>query len=494
MIDMNILLVDDEHRSRLHVANFLRKLGHMVMEASDGREALELFPSHEFDLILTDHRMPRMSGLELLQEIRSLAPVHDPHMVVFTAYGDMQNTVMAMRAGASDYLLKPLNIDELVTMIERIARQRADRQKLTVPDPNAEQNTSVPAGKNLSGYIRKKFAPNISLNEIGVFSTAMHKAYELAQKLHDNRLIPVLIEGETGTGKELVARFIHYGEEDNPLPFIALNCAALNANIFESELFGYEPGAFSGGLSSGNKGKLDMAEGGTLFLDEISEIPINLQAKLLRMLQEKEYYRVGGLKLIKTDVRIVCASNKNLEEAVRQGVFRQDLYYRLNVGHIFVPPLRERREDILPLSRLFLKEFSRQYGKRFIRINPQAADLLLAYAWPGNVRELRNIMEWVVLMGDEDEVTLQHLEIIGAKRAQQIKDHYSPFEPDSETLSLPVENTSLNKLSNSIILKALEMHHGNKTETARYLNISRSSLYNRLRQIQEDHPQPKYSE
>ncbi len=481
---MNILLVDDEYRSRFHVADFLRRLGHTVIEASDGREALELFPMQEFDLLLTDNRMPRMSGLELMQEVRSLPSGQETDMVIFTAYGDMHSTVMAMRAGSCDYLLKPLNIDELVATIERIAKQRADNKaKSALWKQSLDQNLkSSPNQDNKSGYIRRKFAPNISLYGIGVFSPSMHRAYELAQKLHANRSIPVLIEGETGTGKELIARYIHYGEGNNSLPFIALNCAALNASIFESELFGYEPGAFSGGLSSGNKGKLDMAKGGTLFLDEISEIPINLQAKLLRMLQEKEYYRVGGLNLIKTDVRIICASNKNLEAAVSQGLFRQDLYYRLNVGHVSVPPLRERKEDILPLSRLFLKELSHQNGKSFIRIGPQATEILLSYAWPGNVRELRNVMEWVVLMWNEEEVKPNHLELIYEKVSQQSNES-NLLGPNGEALALPADSTSLNKLSNNIIIKALEMHHGNKTETAKYLNISRSSLYNRLRQI-----------
>lgn len=483
---MNILLVDDEDRSRRHLAEFLSKLGHTVTEAADGRQALERFPAQDFDLLLTDNRMPRMTGLELLEAVGNLPGGQDISKVLFTAYGDMGTTVQAMRAGASDYLLKPLDINELVAMLARVATQQEARKpgKSYFSRPKSKpKHERSQVDKSLAGYMHKKFAPNISLNEIGVFSLSMHRAYELAQKLHANRAIPVLLEGETGTGKEVVARFIHYGEEENSLPFVALNCATFNPNMFESELFGYEAGAFSGALSAGNKGKLDLACGGTLFLDEISELPLNLQARLLRVLQEKEFYRVGGLKLIKTDVRIICACNKNLENAVAQGTFRQDLYYRLNVGHILVPPLRERREDILPLARIFLRELGQQASKSFIRISPQAAKILLSYEWPGNVRELRNVIEWVILLLDEEEIKPEHLDLISRKRDKQMVEE-CVLKLDAQSSSNPADRTSLNNLSNSIILKALEMHNGNKTETANYLNISRSSLYNRLRQLE----------
>lgn len=487
---MNILLVDDENRSRMHLADFLSKLGHSVTQASDGKQALKLFPTLSFDLLLTDNRMPRMSGLELLEAINELPGGNELSKVIFTAYGDMHTTVKAMRSGASDYLLKPLDINELVAMIERVDARLKARHPNNSPAPQSK-SYPAPADKSVSGYIRKKYAPNISLNEIGVFSLSMHRAYELAQKLHTNRSIPVLIEGETGTGKEVVARFIHYGEEDNRFPFVALNCATFNPNMFESELFGYEAGAFSGALSAGNKGKLDIACGGTLFLDEISELPLNLQAKLLRVLQEKEFYRVGGLKLIKTDVRVICASNKNLEVEVTKGTFRQDLYYRLNVGHILVPPLRERREDILPLARIFLRELGHQANKPYIRISPPAAKILLSYEWPGNVRELRNVMEWIILLLDEEEIQPCHLEIIAQKRDRQMAESFNKHI-QTQTQFNSSDSTSLNKLSNSIILKALEMHHGNKTETANYLNISRSSLYSRLRQMEEQE-KPEHS-
>ena len=367
-MNMNILLVDDENRSRSHVAEFLRKLGHHVVEAGDGEEALELITRQDFNLLLTDNRMPRMSGLELLQELSNLPTGRRIDKVLFTAYADMDSSIAAIRAGAFDYLLKPLDIDELVKTTERVARHQAEiRGKIVKQELLAGSTT----------HREVKYNHNSSdFSKVGVFSRSMEQIFRLALKLHQNRSIPILIEGETGTGKELVARSIHFGEENSNLPFVALNCAALTPNIFESELFGYEPGTFSGGLPQGKKGKLDMAQGGTLFLDEISELPLDLQAKLLRVLQEKEFYRVGGLNLIKTDVRIICASNQLLHDMVKRGLFREDLYYRLNMGHIYIPPLRKQPEAIIPLARMFMMEISEQANRRFYKIDPRAAHIM----------------------------------------------------------------------------------------------------------------------
>ena len=277
---------------------------------------------------------------------------------------------------------------------------------------------------------------------------------------------------------------IYRGEENITLPFVALNCAAISSHIFESELFGYEAGTFSGGLPQGKKGKLDMARGGTLFLDEISELPLDLQAKLLRVLQEKEFYRVGGLKLLKTDVRIISASNQHLKDMVNQGSFREDLYYRLNMGHVYIPPLRKQPEAIIPMARMFMMEISEQTNRRFNKIGSQAARILETYHWPGNIRELRNTIEWIVLMNDDTTIQPQHLDMLRLKlleTGQEGSDN--PILPDD--FFMPPGSMHLDKLSNDIILKALKMHDGNKTATARYLGISRSTLYYRL-QLMED--------
>jgi two-component system response regulator AtoC len=473
---MKILLVDDENRSRSHIAQFLRKLGHHVVEAGDGTEALELINKQDFNMLLTDNRMPRMSGLELLQELSLLPVANKVDKVLFTAYADMDSSIAAIRAGAFDYLLKPLDIDELVKTTERVARHQEEiRGEIIKQELPAETFTQPEANTHRTSS---------NTSKVGVFSRSMEEIFSLALKLHHNRSIPVLIEGETGTGKELVAQYIHFGEDNKNLPFIALNCSALSPSIFESELFGYEPGTFSGGLPQGKKGKLDMAHGGTLFLDEISELPLDLQAKLLRVLQEKEFYRVGGLKLIKTDVRIICASNQHLQNMVKRWLFREDLYYRLNMGHVYIPPLRQQPEAIIPLARMFMMEISEQTNRQFKKIEPRAARILETYHWPGNVRELRNIVEWIVLMNDDTTIKPQHLDKLRLKsleKGQESSD--KPILPDD--FFMPPESMPLDKLSNDIILKALKMHDGNKTATARYLGISRSTLYYRL-QLMED--------
>ncbi|SFG12323.1 PAS domain S-box-containing protein [Desulfotomaculum arcticum] len=314
---------------------------------------------------------------------------------------------------------------------------------------------------------------------IVIFSKKMESLFQQAKKYHTDRSIPVLIQGETGTGKEVIAKYIHYGGLSVVEPFIDVNCAALTSSLFESELFGYESGAFTGGLPRGQKGKLDLASGGTIFFDEITELPIALQAKLLRVIQEKEFYRVGGLRKIRIDIRIICATNGNIEKKVKEGLFRQDLYYRLNVGRLLLLPLRERKEEILPLATKFLEDFSHQRGKRFSKISDSAAKLLLFYSWPGNVRELRNTIEWVTFMYDDSVLKPAHLEILRQNENVRVAEDCAPvMDPDNFTL--PAEGLYLEKFLNNIVGQALAMHNGNKTKAARYLGISRRSLQCRV--------------
>lgn len=474
---MDILVVDDEARSRLHIAEFLRKLGHNVVEASDAREALNIVSKQHFNMLLTDNRMPHMTGLDLLKQLSLLPAAKSIDKVLFTAFADMDNSIAAIRAGAFDYLMKPLDVEELVRTTERVAQHQVEI--------NGEEHDRHYSSKKISLKHTLSIAPEptVTGNRVGIFSQSMQDIFSLSLKLHFNRPIPVLIEGETGTGKELVARYIHCGDDTKDLPFVALNCAALSSTMFESELFGYEPGSFSGGLPRGKKGKLDMAQGGTLFLDEISELPLDQQAKLLRVIQEKEFYRVGGLKLVKTDVRIICASNQNLAEMVNCGSFRQDLYYRLNTGYIFIPPLREQREAIIPLAMLFMSEISEQSGRRFKDITPAAAHLMKSYDWPGNVRELRNMIEWIVLMYDDTEIKAEHLDNPRLNPSEDKPENSLDTHLLPDDFFLPADTMPLQKLSDDIILRALKMHNGNKTATSRYLGISRSTLYYRLQCI-----------
>lgn len=482
---MNILMVDDDKDCRQSVAEFLGELGHNVVQSANGKQALEEFLRQEFHMVISDLRMPEMSGLDLLQAIRNLPGGTDADIVVCTGYGDMDSSIKALRAGAYDYIQKPINIDEMVSVVERSAEHQAllrDNRRLTVQFKEAVTEATAEV-KNELILLKKTLEQIRGIDCFEVHSKVMQEIVRKADLLHKDPGIPVLIEGETGTGKELVARYIHYGKENTGAPFVDLNCAAITPSIFESELFGYEAGAFTGGSAKGQKGKMDMAQGGTLFLDEITEIPIELQAKLLRVIQEKEFYRVGGLKKIKSDVRFICATNQDIEQSVARREFRQDLYYRLNVVRIHIPPLRERQADIIPLAKRFITHLARKKNKHFQGISNEAAEILLAHSWPGNVRELRNLMEWVVLMWDDDEVKPLHLGMLNETNNQvrtHSKSHSQEYVIDCHNFVLPRDGLPLEEYTNRLITEALKMHRGNKTETAKYLGISRRSLYSRI--------------
>ncbi len=460
---MNILLVDDEQDCRAVIADFLRSLGHRIMECSDGQEALALCQCNDFDLVLSDINTPKISGVELLGRIRSAPARKKAEVVLFTGRGAMESAIRALRAGAWDYLPKPLDMEELAETIKRLAKSREVNEK--------------------SGDVRSVYLHVADYGHIGIFNESMRNAFRQALKFHKDRDMPVLIQGETGTGKEVIARLIHHGNIGSEAPFVDINCAALTPNLFESELFGYEAGAYTGGLTRGNKGKIDLASAGTLFLDEIGEMSIGLQAKLLRVVQEKEYYRVGGLQKVKTDARLICATNLDLEQKLEQGLFRKDLFYRLNVGRIFLSPLREIKEAIVPLAQMFLLELARKKGKRFHIIGKGAASLLRAYLWPGNIRELKNVIEWAVFNHDDEMLRPEHLGII--KHATVKHRYVDKSALSMEKFVMPETGFPLDEFSDEVVTRALEMHNGNKTKAALYLGISRRSLYCRLKRIAE---------
>ena len=324
-------------------------------------------------------------------------------------------------------------------------------------------------------HLRKTYGKSIGLDSVIFNSDDMLQIVEQAKVLHGDRSLPVLIEGETGTGKEVVARLIHFGEHGVPAPFIDLNCATFAPSIFESELFGYEAGAFTGGQPKGQKGKFDLAAGGTLFLDEMTEMSIELQAKFLRVLQEKEFYRVGGLKKIKTDARIICTTNVDIEQKMEQGSFRRDLFYRLDVAHIYLPPLRKRKDGIIPLAEMFLTSFAKNKKKDFVKISKDAAKVLTSYNWPGNIRELKNLIEWVVVMYNDTQLKTAHLD-----RLFQKKKNTPMMDASLHPTALPLE-----KQTDNIILEALRMHHGNKTDTANYLGMPLRTLHRRVQRLTE---------
>lgn len=464
---MNILLVDDEDRSRQYLAQFLREHGHQVREAADGQAAWEIIKAAPPDLVLSDNKMPGMFGVDLFRSVRNLDLAVQPHLVLFTAYNDEKTILQALKAGAEDYLIKPLDIEDLLRVVNRFEQNQEE----------SAAETSVGIEGDLSAA---PFSPPLC-----VASRSMQEIYHLARRLHMDPALPVLIEGETGTGKEVLARFIHQGDEGLRLPFVALNCAALSPTVFESELFGYEAGSFTGALTGGQKGKLDITQDGTLLLDEISEIPVELQAKLLRLIETKSFFRVGGLVELFTNTRIICSTNRNLDQMMAGGLFRQDLYYRLSVAHIRIPPLRERREEILPLAQLFLQSSAAKRDKAFYKIERSAAKMLQEYDWPGNVRELKNLIERVVLLHNDSSLKTCHLDIAmpytgpGAEPAQPAYSNASLIST-AFPFGLPSDELPLNPLIDEIIVRSLEQHGGNKTETARYLDISRSILHYRL--------------
>jgi two-component system response regulator AtoC len=483
-VSVNILLVDDEDDSRTYMASFIRELGHQVTEAEDGYQAYQLICAGDFHLVLSDIKMPGWTGLKLLEQISQHNPVLKCDVILFTAFGQVQTAIEALRLGAYDYLLKPINIKELVASLERVEEhQNLKRQNQVLTDCFEETVAFATQDTRRELEQWKKACNRIQgKNDLVVVSPSMQKLYAEAHLLHQDTDIEILIEGETGTGKEVLARYIHYGEEAITSPFIDINCAAIPTAMFESELFGYEPGTFTGALPKGQKGKLDLAQGGSLFMDEITELTRELQAKLLRVFQEKEFYRMGGLKKYELDARIMCATNVDMADFLEKGSFRHDLYYRLSTAHLHIPPLRERHEEILPLAHNFMSHFVNEKGKSFNNISLAAEKQLLKYDWPGNVRELRNVLERAVLMHDDFILKPEHL-LFSTVPSNQL---FANEEPEfvlglDDKFKLPEDQFSLDSFIDDIITRALEEHDGNITQTARYLGISRRKLDYRLR-------------
>lgn len=477
---MKIVLVDDDHGCRKSIAMILKDLNYSVTDFSDPLEALKFIKQNETAVVLSDIRMPGMNGLELLEAVKNDEAISDTEVILFTGQSDVKDAVKTLKLGAYDYLTKPLNFEELVSTIEKaielfkLKKENYDykshfNQKLE--EATVHIKSDVKSLKNmLSEYM--------GLNHIGVFSKSLEKVFEHAQILHQNPEIPVLIQGETGTGKEVIAKFIHYGKNISPKPFIALNAATIPSELFESELFGYEGGAFTGSKSKGSKGKLSMAEDGTLFLDEITSINTHLQAKLLRVIQEKEYFSVGGLKPLTTKARFIFAANDNIAEKVNSELFRKDLYYRLKSGFIQIPPLRERKDEIIPLAEMFLFQLSKDKSKKFKSIHPSAQNLLLSYHWPGNVRELKSTIERIVILNNDYELKDIHLNFLYEDDPVQLNDK-------SEIINMLLTDKSfdLEDFELKIVSYALERFQGNKSKTAEFLKITRNQLYTWLQKI-----------
>ncbi|MBN2178688.1 MAG: sigma-54-dependent Fis family transcriptional regulator [Deltaproteobacteria bacterium] len=438
-----VLVVDDDRAHRTMLKTLLSGWGYVIFEADDGDTAIEKVRERSFDLILMDVRMMRMSGIEALHEIKTINPAIP--VIIMTAFSSVESAVEALKKGAYDYLTKPLDFDELQIIIERAMEHRQLREE--------------------NRLLRENLGVRFDRQNIIGRSDAMEKLMETVAQVAPSDAT-VLLTGESGTGKELIAGAIHFNSLRKKEPFVKINCAAITETLLESELFGHEKGSFTG-AERRKEGKFRQADGGSIFLDEVSEMSLAMQVKLLRVLQEREIVRVGGDEVIKIDVRVIAATNRNLIEEVEKGNFREDLFYRLNVVSLNMPSLRERREDIPLLAQHFLTQFAEKNRKDIKGLTPQAMDSLLKYAWPGNIREVMNTIERAVVLSraeylDEEDLSL----IIRNEPAIEYSNHGN----------MPLEDVERNT-----VLETLEAAAGNKSEAARRLGITRRTLHKKLK-------------
>lgn len=449
MEPQTILVVDDEPAQRSILAGYLRKKKHHILEAGSVVEAMEHLQNNPIAVILTDFRMPGATGHDLLLEVRSLAP--EATTVIMTAFGTIEGAVQAMRDGAYDYITKPINLHELDLLILRIAERRRLLSE--------------------NRLLKEQLAGKFSFQGVIYQSGEMESVLNTAGRVADSKA-SILITGESGTGKELIARVIHFSSPRKAMPFIAVNCAALNENLLESELFGHERGAFTGAEKQ-RHGRFELANGGTLFLDEIGDLPPVLQVKLLRVLQTQKFERVGGSESIQVDVRVLAATHRDLASMINQGTFREDLFYRLNVVSIDIPPLRRRRADIAPLIEHFLALYTKEQQNAKLAFSREAWDMLLRYDYPGNVRELENIVQRVVLLSRGNTIVTDDLpQAVLNLRTEQGHDR----EESSQPLPERVE-----RLEKELVLEALRIHGGNQSRAANALGISERNLRYRLK-------------
>jgi len=445
----HVLIVDDEAIQREMLGGYLVKKGFQVELASSGREALDIIAERTVDIMVTDQKMPEMSGIELAERVGDEHP--NISVVVVTAFGSIDDAVSAMKHGVEDYLTKPINLEELELILDRIIEKRH----------------LVRENRLLREQVKK--APDVPgiVYQSEEMENVMSKVARAAESS-----ATVLVTGESGTGKELVARAVHEVSDRRDKPFVAVNCSAVPENLIESELFGHEKGAFTG-ADRQRLGRFEQADGGTLFLDEIGEIPLHVQVKLLRVLQERSFQRVGGDETIDVDVRIIAATNRDLEKEVESGSFRQDLYYRINVVGLSIPPLRERRSDIPVLVEHFIGEYSKQHGKQIGSITPEALDRLVKYPFPGNIRELGNIIEQAVVLTRGDTITVKDLPLRVSSGGEQ---------PAGD---LNLEDR-VAELERNALWKALRETGGNKSAAARLLGLSERKIRYMLKKYGEE--------
>jgi DNA-binding NtrC family response regulator len=455
MKTFRILIAEDDELSRRNLIDLIEGSGYIAKAVADGKQGIEEFTRDRYDLVITDLRMPNADGLELLRFVKEMNP--DNLVIIVTGYATVQSAVDTMRMGAFDYIIKPL---------------KNDRVKITI-----ERALSYVKLKEENVFLRDRLKNRPDFGKMIGYSEPMKKVFEKIEKVATTDST-VLIHGDSGTGKELVARAIHFNSERKDKPLVPVNCGAIPEELLESELFGHEKGAFTGAIRT-RIGRFELAQGGTIFLDEIGDMSTALQVKLLRVIQEKQFERIGGVKTINADVRIIAATNQDLEKLVEEKRFREDLFYRINVIPIHLPPLKERGMDLPILANYFLKKVNKLKKKNVQRIAPAVMNMLMEYPWPGNVRELENMVEMLVVMKEEGEIGIEDL-------PNKIAQRKAP----ASTLcngEFPVEGVDFNNMvvqfEKDLLLKALDRCGGVKNRAAKMLNLNRTTLVEKLKRL-----------
>lgn len=451
MSQANLLIVEDNEDLCQTLADVLRKEGNKVRTAYTGKHALSILQKDIIDLVLLDIKLPDMNGIKILEEIKDADP--DILVIMITASTDARPAVDAMKMGAYDYLMKPFELDQLKLSVAKALENQQLRREVS----------------RLKNQQREQFPDN----ELFGNSKPMQELKKLIKIVAATPKTSVLIQGESGTGKELVANAVHNWSARKDKPLVKINCSAIPENLLESELFGHEKGAFTDAKNL-KKGIFEMANNGTIFLDEISSMQMSVQPKFLRVLETQSFRRIGGTSDIQIDVRLIAATNRNLEECVQQQTFREDLYYRLKVMVLNIPPLRERRDDIIPLAMLFIDRNNREFGKTIRGIAADAQERMLKYHWPGNVRELKNVIERAVILCAEEELQVEHLLL-------ELQNGGSGLQNSTEFSSFSGDVDSLEEMERLHIMHVLKKYNGNKSKTARMLNISRSTLREKMK-------------
>jgi len=450
----NILIVEDNETMREGMVRVVEKMGQRAVQTPDAEQALIELNKQSFHLLVSDYKLPGMDGLQLLTKAKQMFP--EMAVLMITAYGTIELAVEAMQKGATDFITKPFSPEELTLKIEKILERIREKEEY---DRVSEENL----------YLRQQLADQYNFGEIVGNAPAMQRIYRTIEKVAQGDS-SVIIYGESGTGKELVAHAIHHASARKERAFVRVNCGALAEGVLESELFGHERGAFTGAVKR-KKGRFELADGGSIFLDEIGDIPLATQVKLLRVLQDREFERVGGEETLTVDVRVIAATNKNLQEEIAKGNFREDLYYRLHIIPIHLPPLRERKEDIPLLIDHFITKMARGLNLPSLRIENSAVRKLTEYDWPGNIRELENVLERAAVLCENSRITASELPFFG-QQEMTVSELGSGNRLDL--------NHSLEKLERQLIEQALEESEGVKTEAARILGIKTSALYYKL--------------